>query len=62
MMIKSTYPGLNVETNSGSIGALSEIRFKDLTAESSSSIIDAVLDSINFPDPDRHLGFCNRGK
>ncbi|MAE98465.1 MAG: hypothetical protein CL965_05160 [Euryarchaeota archaeon] len=56
---KINSPGLNVETNSGSIGALSEIRFKDLTTESSASIIDAVLDSIN-SDPDRHLGFYNR--
>lgn len=56
---KINSPGLNVETNSGSIGTLSEIRFKDLTAESSASIIDAVLDSIN-SDPDRHLGFYNR--
>ncbi len=51
--------GVNVETNSGSIGPLSEIRFKDLTGQSSSSIIDAVLDLIN-SDPDRHLGFYNR--
>ena len=56
---KINSPGVNVETNSGSIGALSEIRFKDLTTQSSSSIIDAVLDSIN-SDPDRHLGFYNR--
>tara|TARA_Y100001954_G_scaffold70129_1_gene76823 strand:+ start:2784 stop:3389 length:606 start_codon:yes stop_codon:yes gene_type:complete len=56
---KINSPGVNVETNSGSIGALSEIRFKDLTAQSSSSIIDAVLDSVN-SDPDRHLGFYNR--
>jgi len=56
---KINSPGVNIETNSGSIGALSEIRFKDLTAQSSSSIIDAVLDSVN-SDPDRHLGFYNR--
>tara|TARA_B100000676_G_scaffold84803_2_gene84852 strand:- start:163 stop:768 length:606 start_codon:yes stop_codon:yes gene_type:complete len=56
---KINSPGVNVETNSGSIGALSEIRFKDLTTQSSSSIIDAVLDSVN-SDPDRHLGFYNR--
>ena len=55
---KINSPGVNVETNSGSIGPLSEIRFKDLTGQSSSSIIDAVLDLIN-SDPDRHLGFYN---
>ena len=33
---KINSPGVNVETNSGSIGPLSEIRFKDLTGQSSS--------------------------
>ena len=52
-------PGESIEVQPGSIGPLSEIRFRDLTAESSAAIIDAVLDSI-ISDPDRHLGFYNR--
>ena len=52
-------PGESIEIRPGSIGPLSEIRFRDLTAESSAAIIDAVLDLI-ISDPDRHLGFYNR--
>lgn len=52
-------PGAIVETSSDSIGALSEIRYRDLTAESSSSLNEAIIDSIN-KDPQRHLGFYNR--
>ena len=54
-----TSSGVTIETDSQAIGPLSEIRFKDLTAESSSAILDAILESIN-SDPDRHLGFYNR--
>lgn len=52
-------PGQDVETSSGSIGSLSEIRFKDLTVESSNNLNEAVMESIN-SDPERHLGFYNR--
>ena len=52
-------PGEDVETSSGSIGPLSEIRFKDLTVESSNNLNEAVMESIN-SDPERHLGFYNR--
>ena len=48
-------PGKVVDMSSGSIGPLSEIRFKDLTAESSNNLNEAIIDSIN-SDPDMHLG------
>ena len=52
-------PGKDVDTSSGSIGPLSKIRFRDLTAESSANLNEAIIKSIN-SDPDRHLGFYNR--
>ena len=52
-------PGKDVDTSSGSIGPLSEIRFRDLTEESSNNLNEAIIESIN-SDPDRHLGFYNR--
>jgi len=52
-------PGEDIEISSGSLGPLSEIRFRDLTAEASNDLNDAIVDSIN-SDPERHLGFYNR--
>lgn len=52
-------PGDDIEISSGSLGPLSEIRFRDLTAEASNDLNDAIVESIN-SDPERHLGFYNR--
>ena len=57
--MKVDSPGEDVETSSDSIGPLSEIRFRDLTAESSNNLNEAIIESIK-SDPDRHLGFYNR--
>ena len=51
--------GSEVNMDSGIIGPISEIRFKDLSQTSQGELTDSILKSIS-SDPDRHLMFYNR--
>jgi putative nucleotide binding protein len=44
---------------SGNVGPLSQLRFRDLSGEANSALEDAMQESIRI-NPDPHLGFFNR--
>ena len=50
--------GSEVNMDSGILGPISEIRFKDLSQTSQGELTDSILKSIS-SDPDRHLMFYN---
>ena len=50
--------GSEISIESGKLGPISEIRFKDLSQASQGEMTDAIFRSIS-SDPDRHLVFYN---